>query len=87
MVRERRPDLVVLDMLLPDMSGQAVFDALQSDPLTRDVPVIACSASAYAEDIRAALAQGLAAYLVKPLDVKQFLATLDRHLSPGGAAA
>ena len=86
MAREQRPDLVVLDMLLPDMSGQAVFDALQSDPLTRDVPVIACSASAYAEDIRAALAQGLAAYLVKPLDVKQFLATLDRHLSPGAAA-
>ena len=87
MAREQRPDLVVLDMLLPDTTGQAVFAALQADPLTRDVPVIGCSASAYAEDIRSALAQGLVAYLVKPLDVQQFLATLDRHLSPGSGDA
>ena len=80
-------ELVVLDMLLPDTTGQAVFAALQADPLTRDVPVIGCSASAYAEDVSSALAQGLAAYLVKPLDVQQFLATLDRHLSPGSGDA
>lgn len=80
LARARQPQLVVLDMHLPDMSGAEVFEALQADPATRGIPVLACSASAYAEDIEAARIQGLAGYMTKPVDMVEFLSTLDRHL-------
>ena len=80
LARERRPDLIILDMHLPDIQGSVVFEALQADPRTRDIPVLACSASAYAEDIEAARAQGLAGYMTKPVDMAEFLAALDRYL-------
>ncbi len=82
LAQQSPPDLILLDMRLPDMDGHQVYAQLQQDARTRGVPVIACSASAYAEDIRQALSEGLAGYLIKPLNMPQFLATIDRFLPP-----
>ncbi|WP_267209710.1 response regulator, partial [Brucella melitensis] len=64
LAQQSPPDLILLDMRLPDMDGHQVYAQLQQDARTRGVPVIACSASAYAEDIRQALSEGLAGYLI-----------------------
>ncbi|MGE5654150.1 MAG: response regulator transcription factor [Bacillota bacterium] len=60
------PDLIVLDLLLPKMSGFLVLEALKQDLRTREIPVLVMSAKAQEEDIRRALTTGAADYLVKP---------------------
>jgi len=85
LAREHRPDLIALDLHLPDISGETVLTQLRSDPLTKDIPVIILSADATRRQIDHLLAAGAQAYLTKPLDVRSFLATLDEHLGePGG---
>jgi PAS domain S-box-containing protein len=78
--RERRPTLVLLDMHLPDMSGQAVLAALRGDPATRGITVAVLSANAMPQDRVDALAAGARAYWTKPINFPAFLADLRRLL-------
>lgn len=71
-------DLILLDLHLPDLSGEAVLTALRDDPALCRVPVVILSADALPETRQRLLAQGVADYLTKPLDVRRFLALLDR---------
>jgi CheY-like chemotaxis protein len=71
-VRRHRPDLVLLDLQLPDMHGLQILETLRSDPQTADVPVVMLSASAMDEDVRSALERGANAYWTKPLDFGRF---------------
>ncbi|MET0518249.1 MAG: ATP-binding protein [Burkholderiaceae bacterium] len=75
-----QPDLVLLDMRLPDMDGLAVLETLQRDPLTRGLSVVALSASAMPEEVAAARAAGAIDYWTKPLDFDYFLAEMRRLL-------
>jgi PAS domain S-box-containing protein len=68
LARAHPPDLLLLDMQLPDGHGLEVLDRLRADPLTRQVPCIAVSANALPQDIARALAHGFADYWTKPLD-------------------
>jgi PAS domain S-box-containing protein len=79
LAREHRPDLVLLDMQLPDMDGHAVLRALRSDPVTRTLPVVAVSASAMASEIAAAREAGAVDYITKPVDFAALEAHLRRH--------
>jgi len=81
LARSLRPDLVLLDMQLPDMDGFAVLDALRADPATRDLRVIALSASAMPELVAQAFAHGAADYWTKPLDFDRFLADMQGLLA------
>jgi signal transduction histidine kinase/ActR/RegA family two-component response regulator len=63
------PDLVLLDLHLPDLSGEEVFARLRAEPATADVPIVILSADATPGTIRRLLARGAAAYLTKPLDL------------------
>ena len=76
LVRELRPDLLLLDMQLPDMDGLDVLRKLAADEATQGVRVVALSASAMAEDIEAARRHGVLDYWTKPLDVERFLAEI-----------
>jgi signal transduction histidine kinase/DNA-binding response OmpR family regulator len=78
--RASRPDLILLDMQLPDMDGLAVFRALQDDARTRGLPCVALSANALPSDIAQARQAGFADYLTKPFEFEDFLAVLRRHL-------
>lgn len=80
LVRRQRPDLLLLDMHLGDMSGFDVAQALERDPATAGIPRIALSADAMPATVEQARAQGFAAYLTKPLDVMALLRGLDEHL-------
>ena len=71
------PELLLLDMNLGDMSGLEVARALRDHPITRDILLVALSADALPEQIDAALSQGIAAYLTKPIDIGAVLDLLD----------
>lgn len=84
MAIEKRPELILLDMHLPDLRGDEVLRRLQSDPRTARVPVVMVSADATPNTLDRLLKAGAAAYLTKPLDVGDFLETIDRFLVPRG---
>jgi hypothetical protein len=79
--QSRPPHLVLVDMQLPDIDGLEVLHRLRADPRTADLPCVALSANAMQEDIQRALAAGFDDYWTKPLDVRAFLAGLDRLLA------
>ena len=78
-----QPDLVLLDMALPDMDGHEVLRRLRAHPALAQVPVIALSANAMPEDMARALNAGMAGYWTKPLDFKVFLAAMEAMFGPG----
>lgn len=78
---EHRPDVILLDLHLPDMAGAEVLRRLRADQRTGEIPVIIVSADATADSMRRLLADGATAYLTKPIDVDEFLAAIDRLLA------
>ena len=76
-----RPDLLLLDINLPDMDGHEVLRQLRADPATAEIPCIAISANAMFGDAETALAQGFQAYVVKPFSVPDLLASIDAWLA------
>jgi len=77
---EHHPSLILLDLHLPDLDGEEVLRRLAADRRTRDTPVIVVSADATASTMARLASAGAAAYLTKPLDVGEFLDTLDHFL-------
>lgn len=69
MARELQPDLIFMDIGLPDMDGQEALRCLQNDPKTRDIPAVALSANAMPLDIRKAKTAGFQEYLTKPFNI------------------
>ena len=80
MARASRPDVILMDINLPGISGIEALGFLVSDPMTARIPVIALSANAMPHDIVKGLAAGFFRYLTKPIKVNEFLATLDLAL-------
>jgi len=81
LAREHRPDLILLDLHLPDMSGESVLTGLKADERTSATPVIVVSADATKVRIRELLAAGAHDYITKPLVIKDFLASVDTVLA------
>ncbi len=79
-IRARQPDLILLDMHLPDMNGYELLEALKADPDTEAVPVVVVSADATARQIEMALLAGARLYLTKPVSVTELLAAVDEVL-------
>jgi PAS domain S-box-containing protein len=77
---EHVPDLILLDLHLPDIPGEEVLRQLRSDERTRDIPVVIISADATLSRIQRLRAAGADDYLTKPLDVDGFLAAVERAL-------
>jgi CheY-like chemotaxis protein len=68
---------VLLDLHLPDMGGEQVLQQLRDDPITSSIPVVIVSADATAGQIQRLLSAGAAAYVTKPIDVREVLRHLD----------
>ena len=77
---ERKPDLILMDIQLPGMNGIDALRVLRADPATAHIPVIAVTASVMQQDRKQITEAGFTAYLGKPLDLKDFLATVKRVL-------
>ncbi len=80
LAREHRPDLILLDLHLPDIPGDEVLRRLQEDPRTQQIPVVVISADAFEGRIKRLLTAGARGYLTKPIDVREFLRVLDETL-------
>jgi signal transduction histidine kinase/CheY-like chemotaxis protein len=79
-VRTAPPDLILLDLHLPDMSGGEVLQRIWADPDTRRIPVAVLSADATLRQQQRLLSAGAVAYLTKPLDVAALLRVIDDRL-------
>jgi PAS domain S-box-containing protein len=84
--RRLKPELILLDMRLPDMTGLEVLAALRADPATASLRVVALSASAMAADVEHARRSGAAAYWTKPLQFEQFLQDMQGQLAASAGA-
>ncbi|MGL5089957.1 MAG: HD domain-containing phosphohydrolase [Aeromonas sobria] len=74
------PDLVLLDIMMPDLDGHEVCRQLKADPQTSEIPVIFLTAMAQTEDERRGFALGAADYITKPISPPILLARIDTHL-------
>jgi two-component system, cell cycle response regulator DivK len=81
--REHKPDLILMDIQLPEVSGLEVTRWLKNDPLLAHIPVIAVTAFAMKGDEEKILSGGCEAYLAKPISVNEFISTVKRFLGPG----
>jgi len=81
LARQHQPDLILMDINLPGISGTEVLGLLRVDPLTAHIPVIALSANALPRDVRKGLDAGFLRYLTKPINVPEFMEALDTALS------
>ena len=79
--REHHPDLILLDLNLPDMSGDEVLRRLKDDPQVQHIPVIMVSADAMGDRIEQMMAMGAAGYLTKPYKVTEFLRVIAETLA------
>jgi CheY-like chemotaxis protein len=81
LAREHRPDLVLLDLHLPDITGEEVLRRLRGASETSHIPVVVISADTTPGQIKRLLSAGANAYLTKPLDVKRLFTLLDEILA------
>jgi signal transduction histidine kinase/ActR/RegA family two-component response regulator len=87
LAREHRPDIVLLDLQLPDLQGHEVLIRLKAEPATRDTPVVVLSADASPGQMRRLRDAGAAAFLTKPIDLQELLDVVGRWLSPAAGGA
>jgi CheY-like chemotaxis protein len=77
LARASQPEVILMDINLPDISGVEAMKILREDPATAHIPVVAISANAMPHDIKKGLAAGFFRYIVKPINVGEFMDTLD----------
>ncbi|MFA5115378.1 MAG: response regulator, partial [Candidatus Omnitrophota bacterium] len=80
MARELKPDLILLDMQMPGMDGFSAVKMLKSDPLTKDIKVIAVTSLAMKGDREKIIALGVDEYVPKPIDTRQFPVLVEKHI-------
>ena len=80
MAREDRPDLILLDINLPEMDGFEVLKRLQDAPETQNIPVIAVTAAAMPAEVERGLSAGFKEYITKPIDIASVLRAIERQI-------
>jgi CheY-like chemotaxis protein len=78
--RTERPDVIIMDINLPSMTGYEALEVLQADLATAHIPVIALSANAMSHDVEKGLQAGFMHYLTKPLELRRLIEVLNQHL-------
>jgi CheY-like chemotaxis protein len=87
LARDCLPDVILMDINLPGISGIEAMKILHDYPPTAHIPVIALSANALPGEIRSALASGFVAYLTKPIDINEFMDVLNAALEKARLSA
>jgi signal transduction histidine kinase/ActR/RegA family two-component response regulator len=87
LARSRRPEVILMDLNLPGMSGFEVLAQLRREPGTAAIPAIALSANAMQRDVERGLAAGFDRYLTKPIDIEKFNEAIDGVLEQRAAQA
>ena len=81
LAREHRPDLILMDIQLPNMDGLEATKIIKSDPDLKHIPVIALTSYAMKKDREKATAVGFAAYITKPIEVENFSEKIKAFIS------
>ena len=81
----RQPDVILMDINLPGISGIEALKILREDASTKHIPVVALSANAMPQDVERGMTAGFFSYLTKPIKVKEFMDALDAALAAGQA--
>ncbi len=88
MIRERKPDLVLLDVMLPEVSGYEICQSVRADPSCNDVRILMMTARGSAMERRKGLAMGADGFISKPFELKELREEVRRFLStPRGTPA
>jgi two-component system, cell cycle response regulator DivK len=82
-----QPDLILMDIQLPDMDGVAALGRLRADPATTDIPVVAVTAFAMKEDEQRLMQAGFDGYLVKPINVRELPEQVRQYCEQGRQGA
>lgn len=85
LAREEKPDLLILDWMMPELSGMQVLDAIRADPDIGTLPVIMLTAKALKTDRNEALMKGIRGYLVKPFSPLELMDRVEKALLPLGS--
>ena len=81
LIREQRPDLVLMDIQLPGMDGLSATKIIKEDPSLKDIPIVALTSYAMQGDEEKALQAGCTGYIAKPIDTRKFLKTIAQYLN------
>ena len=87
LARAHQPDVILMDINLPGISGIEAMKILREDPTTAHIPIVALSANAMPRDVAKGLVAGFFSYLTKPIKVAEFMAALDAALHAAHAHA
>jgi two-component system, sensor histidine kinase and response regulator len=79
-IKRKQPDLILLDIMMPDMDGFEVCKRLKQDPETQDIPIIFLTAKTEKEDIIQGLEVGAVDYVTKPFNSKELMTRVNTHL-------
>ncbi len=82
-VKTERPDLVLLDVMMPEMDGLEACKRLKNDPTTNSIPIIMLTAKGRKEDVVDAIAAGANSYIVKPFNLSELVERIEKVLSDG----
>jgi CheY-like chemotaxis protein len=85
-IREHAPDLILLDVMMPNLNGWQVAEALQADEATRGIPIVFLSARAMETDVQRGTGLGAAAYVTKPFDPIDLMELVAQLLEERGVA-
>ena len=80
LARDHHPDLIILDMMMPVMSGYEAIAELKASEATRDIPIVGLSAKAMATDMERATDVGIDGYITKPFRIAQVLSVIEGYL-------
>jgi len=86
LARDRHPDVIVLDLMLPGISGYDVLEALQRDEMTTDIPVLVLTAKSLRADRERSHGLGASAFLTKPFLPNELCEMVDSLAAPAGNA-
>ena len=81
---KENPDVILCDIMMPEMDGYKVFERLKANPVTEQVPFIFITASAEKSQVEKGIGMGAAGYISKPFTEEELLFTVGKYFSEGG---
>ena len=83
MIKDKPPDLILLDLLMPEVDGQQMLEWLKSDDGLKDIPVVVISAVNAKKTIETCLGKGAAYYMPKPVKIKELIEIIQKTIHKG----
>jgi two-component system cell cycle response regulator DivK len=80
-VREKKPDLILMDMQMPVMDGYTAASIIKADPHLRSIPIVAFTALARSEDVERSRSIGCAEHYAKPMDPEELVKIINKYLN------